>query len=144
MSMEEINEVESDIVRILKRGAILIQRGGRMRVYIAGALSSKEKNGRDPSTVVVDYLSNVSKMCKAASEVRKMGHYPFVPGLDLLLGVVNGDWTEEMYRGCGMAFLEVCDAVLVISKSYGVMKEVERAEELGIPVYYSIQDFIRR
>ena len=111
-----------------------------MRIYIAGALSSKEDRTRDPSEVVVDYLSNVSKMCKAASEVRKMGHFPFVPALDLLLGVINGDWDEEDYRGVGMAFLEVCDAVLVISQSWGVAKEIERANELGIPVYYRMED----
>jgi len=111
-----------------------------MRIYIAGALSSKEDRTRDPSKVVIDYLSNVSKMCKVASEVRKMGHFPFVPALDLLLGVINGDWDEEDYRGVGMAFLEVCDAVLVISQSWGVAKEIERANELGIPVYYRMED----
>ena len=104
------------------------------RIYVAGALSSKEKEDRDPSTVVIDYLSNVSAMCKFASMLRKAGAYPFVPALDLLLGVVNGDWDEDTYRGIGMAFLEVCDMVVVISWSWGVRKEVERAEELGIPV----------
>jgi hypothetical protein len=105
------------------------------RVYIAGALSSKEKEDRDPSRVIVDYLSNVSRMCKVASMVRKAGGYPYVPALDLLLGVSCGDWTEDMYRGIGLAFLEVCDIVLVISWSWGVKQEVKRAEELGIPVF---------
>jgi len=113
---------------------------GIVRVYIAGALSSRENTARSPSTIVVDYLANVSKMCRIASEVRKMGHYPFVPALDLLLGVINGDWDEEDYRGVGIAFLEVCDAVLVISDSYGVSREVERAKTLGIPVYYDIEN----
>ena len=111
-----------------------------MRVYIAGALSSREDRSRDPSAVVVDYLANVSKMCKVASEVRKLGHYPYVPALDILLGIINGDWQEEDYRRVGMAFLAVCDAVLVISQSYGVWKEVERAKELGIPIYENIAD----
>jgi hypothetical protein len=111
---------------------ITVSKEELVKVYIAGALSSKEKKGRDPSTVVIDYLANVSKMCKVASEVRKLGHYPFVPAL--------GDWEEEDYRGCGMAFLEVCDAVLVISNSWGVAKEVERAKELGIPVYYELEE----
>jgi hypothetical protein len=111
-----------------------------VRVYIAGALSSKEKQDRTPSQVVVDYLLNVSAMCKVASKVRKAGYYPYVPALDLLLGVVNGDWTEEDYRDTGMNFLEVCGAVLVISDSWGVRKEVERAKELGIRVYYQLED----
>jgi len=111
-----------------------------MRIYIAGALSSKENSNRNPSKIVTDYLQNVSAMCKAASIVRRMGWYPYVPGLDFVLGMVDGFWEEEDYRGIGMSFLEVCDAVLVISESYGVTKEIERAKELGIPVCYNIEE----
>ena len=109
-----------------------------MRVYIAGALSSKENTKRNPSKVVTDYIHNLSIMCMKASELRKRGYYPYVPGMDFLLGVIAGDWGEEDYRGVGMAYLEVCDAVLVISDSWGVRREIERAKELRIPVYYSI------
>lgn len=109
-----------------------------MRVYIAGALSSKENTNRNPSKVVTDYIRNLSNMCQKASKLRKQGYYPYVPGMDFLMGIVAGDWEENDYRGIGMAFLEVCDAVLVISESWGVQKEIKRAKELGIPVYYSI------
>jgi len=111
-----------------------------MRVYIAGALSSKENTKRNPSKVVTDYIKNVSAMCQRASELRKRGYYPYVPGMDFLLGIVAGDWEENDYRGIGMAFLEVCDAVLVISDSWGARKEIERAKELKIPVYYSLPE----
>jgi len=111
-----------------------------MRVYIAGALSSKEDTNRNPSKVVTDYIQNVSQMCQVAAQVRRKGHYPYVPGLDFLLGVIAGDWEEDDYRGIGMSFLEVCDAVLVISQSWGVAKEIERAKALGKPVYYWIED----
>ena len=111
-----------------------------MRIYIAGALSSRENTSRNPSLVVTDYIANVSAMCKAAGRVRRLGFYPFVPALDFLLGAVNGDWQEEEYRGIGMAFLEVCDAVLVISDSWGVQKEIAKAKELHIPVYYSVAE----
>ena len=77
-------------------------------------------------------------MCKVAGQVRKMGHAPYVPALDLLLGVINGDWAEEEYRGLGMEFMEVCDAVLVISMSWGVEEELKEARKLCIPVYYSL------
>ena len=108
-----------------------------MRVYIAGALSTKP-NGSQCS--ITEYLTNVSKMCKRASEIKRRGYYPYVPALDLLLGIVDGDWKEGEYYPLGMAFLEVCDAVLVISDSWGVRKEVERAKELKIPVYYSLAE----
>ncbi len=106
------------------------------KIYIAGALSSKENADRIPSKVVVDYLTNVHRMCKIAGEVRKAGHSPYVPALDMMLGVVCGDWVEEDYRGIGMEFLEVCDYILVISDSWGVQKELERARELCIPIFY--------
>lgn len=111
-----------------------------MRIYVAGALSSKEDTTRNPSKVVTDYIRNLSAMCKKASELRKRGYYPYVPGMDFLLGVIAGDWEEEDYRGIGMAYLEVCDAVLVISDSWGVRKEIERAKELNIPIYYSVAE----
>ena len=111
-----------------------------MRLYIAGALSSKEKNDRTPSQVVVDYIQNVNKMCKVASEVRRKGHYPFVPALDFLLGAINGDWAEEEYRGIGMSFLEVCDGILVISMSWGVQQELDLAEKLGLKIYHSVDE----
>lgn len=114
--------------------------GYSMRIYIAGALSSKENNSRTPSKVITDYIQNMSAMCKAASAVRREGHYPYIPGIDFVIGMVIGDWEEEDYRGMGMSFLEVCDAVLVISMSWGVQKEIDRAKELNIPVYYRLED----
>lgn len=109
-----------------------------MRVYIAGALSSKENTDRSPSKVVIDYIQNIHKMCRVASAVRRLGHYPYVPALDFLLGVIAGDWSEDDYRGIGMCFLEVCDYVLVISESWGALQEIKKARELGIPVIYSL------
>ena len=110
-----------------------------MRIYIAGALSSKEKTDRTPSQVVTDYISNVHKMCKVASEVAKLGHAPFVPALDFLLGVTSGDWGENIYRSISLSFLEVCDAILIISMSHGVQVELNFAHKLNMPVYYSVE-----
>ncbi len=111
-----------------------------MKVFIAGALSSREDNDRNPSQVITDYIRNVHRMCVIAGQIRKLGHEPFIPGLDFLVGVVCGDWVEEDYRGMSDAFLPVCEAVLVISMSWGVQGEIELAKSLGIPVYYSIDD----
>ena len=108
-----------------------------MRIYIAGPLSTTEDGEeRSPSKIVTDYIQNIHAMCMVAARVRKRGHAPFIPGLDFLIGVVVGDWEEQDYRGVGMAFLEVCDAVLVVARSKGVDAEVERAKELNIPIYF--------
>lgn len=111
-----------------------------MRIYIAGALSSKENTQRDPSKIVTDYIQNVHKMCLAASAIRKKGHFPYVPGLDFLLGAIAGNWGEEDYRGIGMSFLGVCDAILVVSHSWGVEREIETAITLGLAIYENVED----
>jgi len=113
-----------------------------LRVYVAGALSSKQDTTRNPSKVITDYIQNLNRMCEAASEVRMNGFYPYVPGMDFMLGLVDGTWEEEDYRGIGMAFLEVCDVVLVISESWGVVREVAVARQLGIPVYYGLSSLL--
>lgn len=115
-----------------------------MRIYVAGALSSKQSSMRNPSKVVTDYIRNLNRMCKTASELRKLGYFPYVPGMDFMLGFVDGGWVEDDYRGIGYAFLEVCDAVLVISESWGVKREVAHASQLGIPVFYGIEALISR
>jgi len=116
-----------------------------MRVYIAGALSNKNsvKDERTPTRVVVDYLGNVNNMCRKAGVVRKAGLYPFVPALDLLLGVVDGGFEESDYRETGMKFLEVCDVVYVISRSAGVEAEIGHAKAVGIPVVYSFDALLK-
>ncbi len=113
------------------------------RVYIAGRLSNTASpEERTPTKVVTDYLQNVHEMCRMAGIVRGYGHAPFVPALDLLLGIVDGTFEEEDYREVGLAFLECCDAVLVISESPGVRKEIDRAHELGIPVYSKLSGLV--
>jgi len=72
-----------------------------------------------------------------------MGHFPYVPCLDFLLGAIAGDWEENDYRDISTSFLEVCDAVLVLSLSNGVRGEIQRAKELSIPICYSHTELMR-
>ena len=76
-----------------------------MRVYVAGALSSKDNAERSPSKIVTDYIQNIHRMCQASAEVVRKGHIPYVPALDFLLGVVIGTWEEGTFRSMGMSFL---------------------------------------
>jgi len=115
-----------------------------LRVYIAGALSTLppfEVDNRSPSKVVTDYIANCAKMAAEATEVLRASDgklIPYVPMLDFLLGFWDGDLAEEQYRTMSAGFLEICDAVLVISDSRGVQIEIEKAKELGIPVFHDI------
>ena len=113
------------------------------RIYVAGALSGTQPGDntyRLDSTVVVDYIKNVSTMCWIAGRLQRKGYSPYVPGLDLLLGLVCNGFNEEDYRSLSLAFLEVCDAVLVISLSPGVNDELVFARKLGIPIYYTLEE----
>jgi len=118
----------------------------RIRVYVAGALSHKpgtsaeEDAERGPTKVVTDYIQNLAKMCQVSAKLREEGFFPYMPGMDILLGLVAGTWEEDMYREIGMAYLEVCEAVYVLNITWGVNREIERAEEFNIPVFYSLGD----
>ncbi|HOK45183.1 MAG TPA: DUF4406 domain-containing protein [Bryobacteraceae bacterium] len=106
------------------------------RVYIAGKLNAD----------ACAYLQNVAVMIRTAVAVRRLGFSVFIPCLDLLTGVVAGDLTYHDYADNNMRWLEVADAVLVLpgwETSKGTRAEIARAEELGIPVYYSIEDLCR-
>lgn len=114
-----------------------------MKVYVAGALSNKEKVERTPSKVVVDYFQNVNKMVLAGRALIKAGHAPFIPALDLVTGIAAGDMEEEDYRRVDIEFMIACDAVVVISHSSGVERELGIADAMGIPVYEGLEAFLK-
>ena len=107
------------------------------RIYIAGPLSDM------PS----DYLCNVGAMIEAWRDINETEDaVAFCPATDILLGLWNGciggrAFAIADYHRWSMAWLEVCDAVFVLSDTHrdgrlsgGVAAEIERAGELGIPV----------
>ena len=102
------------------------------RVYVAGAISSD-----DP----VKMLGNIKKgLCMSAYLIAK-GYFVFSPFLDfqLFLGAYGEEITKKQIQANSMAWLEVSDSVLVLAgwkESTGTKREIKRARELGIPVYY--------
>lgn len=104
------------------------------RVYVAGPMSGCE----------IDYIHNIGRMSAACRGVWQLGFAPFNPAGDLLMGLAAGVMgnrpTVEAYKAVGMAWLEVSDAVYVIGDSPGVRAEIERAGDLGIPVYWDLHD----
>jgi len=106
------------------------------RVYCAGSYSAKN---------VLDVLRNIGKGQQACAELFKAGFAPFCPWHDKSYVIDNPDVNFEVaqFHNHSMAWLEVSDAIYVISgvgDGGGVDAEIERAEELGIPVFYSIDD----
>lgn len=104
-------------------------------VYIAGKLNAD----------AVGYLKNVATMIRESIKVQRAGFAVLVPCLDLLMGIVAGDFEYPDYADNNMVWLERADAVYVLpdsEHSKGTQAEVRRAHEIGIPVYYKIEDLL--
>ena len=118
-----------------------------MRVYIAGPLTPRGDKSKNPA---INYEYNKSSMINVAVAVLKSGHSPFCPALDapfFLVGGMDNRITEAQIKRSSMDFLEVCEAVVLCpgwKKSPGTLKEIERADELGIPVFNSLRAFLER
>ena len=109
------------------------------RVYVAGAYSADN---------VLDVLRNIGHGEKACAELFAAGYAPFCPWHDKSYVIDNpdGEFTVQQFYDFSMAWLEVSDAVLVLSgwqNSKGTLKEIERANEFGIPVYFSWDELKR-
>lgn len=108
-----------------------------MRIYVAGPLSGTP-TGKD--CTVTSYIQNCHRMMKVAVALRRKGHYPYVPCLDILLGFLDGRWEYEDYAEPNLSFLEVCDAIYFIGSSPGADKELKRAIELNKIIYSRLED----
>ena len=110
------------------------------RVYVAGAYSADN---------VLQVLENMRVGMRAGTEVLLAGFCPFVPFFDYQFKLMSREGesiTLEDYYRYSMAWLEVSDAVLVIpgyEKSKGTLAEIKRAVELGIPVFYDLDNLSR-
>ena len=98
------------------------------RVYIAGKLND----------MACDYLKNVHNMIIWAEKVRKLGYAVFVPGIDLLQGVMFGNWEYSDYFDNSQPWLDASHAVFLVpgwETSEGTKREIKRAESQGIRVF---------
>jgi len=100
------------------------------RVYIAGPYSTG------------DVAQNVRNAILAADRLTKIGYVPFIPHLSHFWHLICphnwGFWIEQ-----DIHWLEACDCLLRLpGKSIGADREVERAYQLGMSVYASIESLI--
>ncbi len=100
-----------------------------MRIYIAGPYSSD-----DPA----ERLRNTERAMHAGRVLLAHGHAPFIPHLSHYFD----GWANErakpvryqQYLEWDAAFLEVCDAVLMLGSSPGADREIDLAARLRIPI----------
>lgn len=110
------------------------------RIYVAGPYSDNN---------VISVLDNIREGMRISTQILLLGFAPFCPWLDFHFQLMlrNGEMlTVSDYYNYSLAWLEVSDAMLVISgweKSKGTAAEIDFAREKGIPIFYSIKEFLK-
>ena len=104
-----------------------------LRVYVAGPY-----NGPD----VLSVLRNIRRGIELSSLLLQKGYAPFCPWLDFQFGLTS-EIPLENYKQGSMAFLRVCDCVLLAlgwESSPGALEEIKEAKRLNIPVFETCAD----
>jgi len=103
-------------------------------------------NAQGKTANVIEVLNNMRNGLSVCNRLLSIGFYVFCPWLDFQFGLTGSfAIAKEQYQANSMAWLEVSDAVLVISGAglkSGVDSEIDRANELGIPVFYTVKGLI--
>jgi len=114
------------------------------KIYIAGAYSDDN---------VISVLKNIGRGEYYASLVFQQGFAPFTPWHDKSFVIEHWrkEFTVEQFYEYSLAWLEVSDALFIVPNEYGLKNwqdskgtliEIEKAEEWGIPVFYTIKELI--
>jgi hypothetical protein len=105
-----------------------------IRIYIAGAYSASN---------VIDVFGNMRRGIALSYQVLQAGFAPFAPWFDYPFGLI-GEVGYEKYFAYSMAWLEKSDAILVVPENWeqskGTKAELSRATELGIPIFWKLED----
>jgi hypothetical protein len=110
------------------------------RIYVAGSY-----NGPN----VIQVLDNMRIGMRASLDVLRSGFAPFCPWFDFHFQLMLGPGETlriEDYYNYSIAWLKASDAIYVCNyreDSVGTKKEIEVAEQMSIPVYYTMQDLIQ-
>ena len=104
------------------------------RVYVAGAISGP---------TILQGLHNIGRGIRRANMLLRAGFAPFCPHLDYHWAFEGDVSVEQMYAS-SLAWLESAEALFVIEEgamdSRGVKAEIERAQDIGIPVFWKLED----
>jgi hypothetical protein len=105
------------------------------RAYIAGPYSGAD---------IITILHNIRQGINKAAALMREGYAVYCPFLDFLIAFMPGPPIEKaVYQSNSMAWVECCDVMYVLpgwESSSGTLREIARAEELGIPVFYEVED----
>jgi len=99
-----------------------------LRIYVAGPYSAD---------TVLEVCKNIRRGRELVQQIEEAGFAPYDPWADFDRRVQYGASLESCYA-TARAWLEVADAVALVDgweSSVGACAEVERAREVGIPVF---------
>jgi hypothetical protein len=85
---------------------------------------------------------NLAKLNSAALAVLQKGHIPLV-GLHSALPILDSIPEQDRYEvvmQISMAVMKACEAILYLGPSKGADREKNYFEELGLPVFTSVND----
>ena len=106
-----------------------------MKIYVIGAYTAKT-----PRQVQM----NVDCAIEYGCALIRLGHDVYIPHLLHYIEMHrDGDFDYDTWHKMGGEFLKLCDAVFAIPSwhlSKGAVSEVQKAEELGITVYYLLDE----
>ena len=103
---------------------------GKTKVFIAS-----------PYTIG-DVGLNVKRQIDMSEELINAGYLPFAPLLFHFQHMIHPRYYKD-WIDIDLEWLEACDCVLRLDgESKGADGEVKRALELGMPVYYSIEELL--
>lgn len=91
-----------------------------------------------------DMALHVRNAIQAGDELLQHGYVPYVPHLSHFQHMIFPH-DYELWLEIDFAWVKKCDALIRLpGESSGADREVELARSLGIPVYFSIQEFLER
>ncbi len=104
----------------------------RLRIFVSGPISS-----RNP----VQYILNLYRGIRTEAKLVAMGYAPLGVFCNFMWHWVERGITRDDYYDTDLAWIGSADAVLAIPGwwgSHGAKREIEVAEDMGIPVFYSL------
>jgi len=106
-----------------------------MRIY------QSHPYGRRRNLTDGECQKNVDHSLEITRELIKRGHNPFNP---LLWHYIHLGWhdspDEEKYFHLVSGWIEACDVFFYGGQADGVERELKIATDLGLPVYYSLEE----
>lgn len=116
-----------------------------MCIYVASRLSvhPHPEPEMENYEVILGYIYNLRESFKAAAEIWRKGHYPYVPGFDFLLYLELGEPYPKLPYGAGLEWVKRCDAILILNgleDSPGVQKEFKEAKKRHKKIFYRTED----